>query len=473
MKTFTVVGALVAAFWVFPSGASALSPMHVQARSAMLVDLTDGHVLYEQDADTPIPPASLTKVLTLYLVHEAIEEGRLNPEDMVTVSRRAASRGGSRMGLRAGEKVPVTELIKGMAVASGNDACVAIAEYLCGSVEQFVGLMNRKAAELGMRRTVFQTADGLPADGQFTTARDMAKLAAAYLRRFPYALGVHSMQSYTYGRSTHRNANRLLGTCPGVDGLKTGFVCASGYNFIATANRGDHRLVAVVLGARSPGVRATETAKLINQGYASLNIETPPIYAAMKPQPNQMISTHQKTSSRTKVFSEKSAKKPIKTAVAPATPLKAEKITSSRTGIGRSGELSGKANLSGRSKPAVPTSVKASAAEKTATKASLSASGRAAPTGRKEASRSKVMASGPAAGTSGKAVSGKGKTTAKTATNFSDNKVQANKSPSTNEVPSGKKKQASAMAEKQKSTQKQKILSPPAARKTATSPRPS
>ncbi len=240
--------------WFFlPVETSALSPMHVQARSAMLVDLTDGHVLYEQDADTPIPPASLTKVLTLYLVHEAIEEGRLNPEDMVTVSRRAASRGGSRMGLRAGEKVPVTELIKGMAVASGNDACVAIAEYLCGSVEQFVGLMNRKAAELGMRRTVFQTADGLPADGQFTTARDMAKLAAAYLRRFPYALGVHSMQSYTYGRSTHRNANRLLGTCPGVDGLKTGFVCASGYNFIATANRGDHRLVAVVLGARSPG----------------------------------------------------------------------------------------------------------------------------------------------------------------------------------------------------------------------------
>jgi D-alanyl-D-alanine carboxypeptidase len=253
---------------------TAAREIQVNARSAMLVDMTNGQVLYEQNADVLIPPASITKVLTLYLVFEAIRDGRLHLWDNVKVSPRAAKTGGSRMGLRTGDIVPVGELIKGMAVVSGNDACVAIAEHMSGSEEAFVRQMNIKARQLGMNSSTFQTPNGLPAKGQFTTARDIAKLSVAYLRRYPESLNIHSMQSYTYRTSTHRNANRLLGTCQGVDGLKTGFVCAAGYNLAATAIRGDHRLIAVVLGAPSPGVRATETARLLEMGYDSLNTGT-------------------------------------------------------------------------------------------------------------------------------------------------------------------------------------------------------
>lgn len=272
-KLFRVLVMAACGLWLTEAGAAV--SMQVRARSAILVDLTDGQVLFEQNADVPIAPASLTKVLTLYVVHEAIEQGRLSPWEKVRVSREAASTGGSRMGLRAGDLVSVEELIKGMAVVSGNDACVAVAEHLAGSADQFMRLMNRKAAELGMRHSHFVNPSGLPAKGQYTTARDMALLSAAYLRRFPHTLPIHSMQAYTYARSTHRNANRLLGTCPGVDGLKTGFVCSSGYNITATALRDGRRLVAVVLGARTPGERAAETAKLLNAGYASLGIVSP------------------------------------------------------------------------------------------------------------------------------------------------------------------------------------------------------
>lgn len=171
------------------------------------------------------------------------------------------------MGLRAGDQVPLEEIIKGMAVVSGNDACVAAAEHFSGSVEQFVREMNIKARMLGMRNTVFMTPNGLPAKGQLTTARDISRLSLAYLHRFPESLNIHSMCTYTYRTETHRNANRLLGKCPGVDGLKTGFVCASGYNLAATAKRGDVRLLAVVMGAPSAGTRASETEKLLEYGF--------------------------------------------------------------------------------------------------------------------------------------------------------------------------------------------------------------
>lgn len=246
-------------------------PFQVNAKSAILIDMTDGRVLYEQNADTLIPPASITKVITLYLVFDAIREGRVHLWDSVKVSHAAASTGGSRMGLRAGRDVQLQELIRGAAVVSGNDACVALAEHLSGSVDAFVRKMNAKARELGMTRTVFMTPNGLPASGQVTTARDISKLSMAYLRRFPESLAIHSMQSYTYINSTHHNANRLLGKCPGVDGLKTGFVCAAGYNITATAKRGDTRLLAVVLGAPSAGVRTAQTTKLIEAGFHRVN----------------------------------------------------------------------------------------------------------------------------------------------------------------------------------------------------------
>ena len=240
-------------------------------KSAMLWDMNTGGVLYEQNPDVQIPPASLTKVLTLYIIFDAIRQGKLRPWDVVEVSQHAASQGGSNMHLRAGEKVKVTELIKGIAVASANDACMAMAEYLeNGNVDAFVNVMNDTAQRLGMTHSRFMNPNGLPADGQLVTARDMLRLASAYLEQFPKALTIHSMQFFTHNNRQRHNANALLGRYEGADGLKTGFVCASGYNIVATAKRGDTRLIAVVLGSRSAGIRLRETSKLLDKGFKTV-----------------------------------------------------------------------------------------------------------------------------------------------------------------------------------------------------------
>jgi D-alanyl-D-alanine carboxypeptidase len=252
---------------LIPQISQASVNQRVNARSAILLDMENGRILFEQNADYQIAPASITKILTLYIVFEAIKQGHVSLSDQVEVSGRAASANGSRMGLRAGTRVSMRELIKGMAVVSGNDACVAAAEHISGSVERFVGKMNAKARELGMTRSHFMTPNGLPAEGQVTTARDIATLSVAYIHRFPDSLNIHSMQSYAYGKHFHHNANRLLGKCPGVDGLKTGFVCSSGYNISATARRSNTRILAVVMGARNPWIRCSEAERLIEAGF--------------------------------------------------------------------------------------------------------------------------------------------------------------------------------------------------------------
>ncbi len=253
--------------------------------------MRDGAVLFEQNANASIPPASITKVLSLYLIFDAIRNGEARLWDKVTVSRRAAATGGSRMGLRAGDQVPLKEIIKGMAVVSGNDACVAAAEHLSGDVDVFVRQMNRKARELGMSNSVFKTTNGLPAPGQVTTARDIARLSMAYLNKYPESLHIHSMGTYTYANVTRRNANRLLGKCPGVDGLKTGFVSASGYNLSATAKRGDTRLIAVVLGAQTPGLRARETERLLEYGFRLLESRESPSLEVRRDQPKIRLAS--------------------------------------------------------------------------------------------------------------------------------------------------------------------------------------
>lgn len=242
------------------------------AKAAIAMDLSTGHILYEQNADEAIPPASLTKIITLYLAYEALQENRLNYTDTVLVSRDATQESGSRMSLKPGERVIVRELMKGIAVASGNDACVALAEHFSGggTTQPFVEAMNKKAHELGLTGTTFKNPNGLPADGQLTTARDMLKLSASYLRRFPQSLTFHSMTSYVHNNHNHHNANRLLNSYDGVDGLKTGYVRASGYNNVVTAKRGDQRIIAVVLGARSPGSRAAVTSQLLNMSFAKV-----------------------------------------------------------------------------------------------------------------------------------------------------------------------------------------------------------
>jgi D-alanyl-D-alanine carboxypeptidase (penicillin-binding protein 5/6) len=235
--------------------------------SAILMDMTTGRVLYAHNADKPLPPASITKVLSLYLADEAIRDGKVRPSDLVKISRKAGQTGGSKMFIQTGSEIPLDELLKGMAVVSANDASVAVAEYIGGNVEGFVERMNRKARDLGMTRSFFKNPNGLPARGQFTTARDMLILARDYLQRFPESLNLHSQQYYTYREITQRNRNSLLRHYPDADGLKTGWVIKGGYHIVATAKRGNTRLIAVVMGAKTPAIRAKEAERLLDEGF--------------------------------------------------------------------------------------------------------------------------------------------------------------------------------------------------------------
>lgn len=254
-----------------PGGSSvpkAVKNIKLNVRSAILINMTTGEVYYEQNADSAIAPASITKLLTLYLVREAMAQGKLSPKTLIPVSAKAVNTGGSRMELKKGEKVALEDLIKGISVVSANNACVAVAEYMTkGDTAKFVAQMNAKAQKLGMTKSTFKNPNGLPAKGQLSTARDLAKLSMSYLRKFPESLPVHSMTSFTYHGATRRNANSLLRTYDGVDGLKTGFVNASGFNITVTAKRGKTRLLAVVLGADNPVIRQVETAKLLDYGF--------------------------------------------------------------------------------------------------------------------------------------------------------------------------------------------------------------
>ncbi|OGP85134.1 MAG: hypothetical protein A2V87_01825 [Deltaproteobacteria bacterium RBG_16_58_17] len=246
---------------------SAADALRLNVRSAILMDMRTGRILVAQNANAPIQPASITKVLTLYLADEAIRDGRVRPGDQVKISRKAGRTGGSKMFIEAGSEIPLEELLKGMAVVSANDASVAVAEYIGGDVERFVARMNRKARQLGMTRSFFKNPNGLPARGQVTTARDMLILASDYLQRFPESLDLHSQQYYTYRDITQRNRNSLLRHYPNADGLKTGWVVKAGYHIVATAKRGDTRLIAVVMGAKTPSIRARETEKLLDEGF--------------------------------------------------------------------------------------------------------------------------------------------------------------------------------------------------------------
>ena len=250
--------------------------LRIKAKSAILMDMTSGQILFSKNPDRPLQPASLTKILSLYLVHEAMKDMKVRPQDRVKVSENASHTRGSRMRLSAGDDVSLEELIKGMAIVSGNDASVAVAEYLGGDVETFVEKMNEKARELKMTRSRFQNPNGLPAKNQFTTARDILKLSQAYLRDFPESMKIHSMRSFTFEGSTLRNSNNLLNDCPDVDGLKTGFVGRAGYHIVATAKRGETRLIAVVMGCRNYRTRTREAIKLLRAGFEMANRDAAP-----------------------------------------------------------------------------------------------------------------------------------------------------------------------------------------------------
>ena len=272
MKLFLKIFFLVAAIISFSNLSASAAPaaaqaFQVNARSALLINGLTGKVVFEQNADDKIPPASLIKIMTLYLIYDAIDSGNLKLTDMVSISKRAWKFGGSQMFLEVGMQVTVSDIIKGIAVISGNDACVAAAEHLAGTEEVFVALMNKKAAELGMTSSLFKNCHGLPADGQYTTARDMATLTYNYLKTHPHALEIHSIKEFTFNNITQQNRNKLLWRDSSVDGLKTGWIRESGYHLIATAHKDTDRYIAVVMGAKNHTIREEEAMKLLNYGF--------------------------------------------------------------------------------------------------------------------------------------------------------------------------------------------------------------
>jgi len=255
-------------------------PPELAVRNYLLLDLTANKVLAEKDADAPVEPASLTKLMTAYLVFDALRAQKITLEQRLPVSERAWKTPGSRMFINPAMQVPVEDLLKGMIVQSGNDATVALAEGVGGSVEHFVHLMNAQARALGMHGTTYKNPEGLTAPGHLTTARDLATLAQRLMRDFPERMHYYATKHYTYPgtpASNGSNRNLLLHRDPSVDGLKTGYTEAAGYCLVATAQRelppiGSRRLISIVLGAASENARASESQKLLNWGYTAFDV---------------------------------------------------------------------------------------------------------------------------------------------------------------------------------------------------------
>ncbi len=246
---------------------AAPSPPRLNANAYLLMDFASGRVLASKNADAPLDPASITKLMTAYAVFRAIRSGQIQIDDEVLVSEKAWRTPGSRMFIEVGKRVPVEQLLPGMIVQSGNDASVALAEHVAGTEETFAEIMNQLAGELGMTSTRYLNSTGLPADGHLTSATDIAKLASALIKEFPDYYKWYSQKQYTYNGITQGNRNALLWRDETVDGMKTGYTESAGYCLVSSAERDGMRLIAVVLGTPSPAARANESQALLNYGF--------------------------------------------------------------------------------------------------------------------------------------------------------------------------------------------------------------
>ncbi len=250
----------------------ALTPNLARSEAWLVVEADSGRVLQAENATMPWYPASVTKIMTAYVVLKAVKEGRLSLEQTLTVSPVAASQSPSKMGFKPGTLVTVENALAMMMVKSANDIAVVLAEGVGGSVDGFSAMMNQAAQRLGMTQTSYVNPNGLPADGQVTSARDLAILARAVIRELPeYEYFMH-IPAIRFGRRTTANFNRLIGRYPGADGFKTGFICASGYNLVASATRNGKRLIAVVLGSSSGQARAVRAAQLLERGFGNTGL---------------------------------------------------------------------------------------------------------------------------------------------------------------------------------------------------------
>lgn len=242
-----------------------------QAKYASLVmDAESGRVLYETNADTRNYPASLTKMMTLYMLFEALERGKMRMNEHMPVSAKATRQPPSKLGLRLGETISVRNAIQALTTKSANDVAVVIAEALSGTERRFAVTMTNKARKIGMKKTTFRNASGLPHRGQLSTARDMAQLGRRLMQDFPRYYKYFSRRTFTYGGVTHKTHNKLLKTYQGVDGIKTGYIRASGFNLVASARRDGHRIIGVVFGGRSSRSRNYTMTRLLNEGFAKL-----------------------------------------------------------------------------------------------------------------------------------------------------------------------------------------------------------
>lgn len=239
----------------------------IAASSYILQDYHTGKVLAENNADTKLAPASLTKILTVYVVFNEIKNGHLKLNDKVTISQNAWKTSGSKMFVKVNDQVEVQDLIKGVIIQSGNDASVALAEHVAGNEATFAELMNQHAARLGMVNSHFENSDGLPSDSHYTTARDLAILTTHLIKEFPDFYPWFSQKEFTYNKITQQNRNMLLSRDPSVDGVKTGHTEEAGYCLVASALRNDMRLISVVMGTESVNARANENQTLLNYGF--------------------------------------------------------------------------------------------------------------------------------------------------------------------------------------------------------------
>jgi D-alanyl-D-alanine carboxypeptidase len=252
--------------------AALLAPRAASAEALLLIEADSGKVLQADNATIPWYPASVTKIMTAYVTLKAVKDGRLTLDTLLTVSPTAASQSPSKMGFRPGTQLTVDNALKMMMVKSANDMAVVLAEGVGGSIDGFSAMMNDTAKKLGMTQTSYVNPNGLPADGQITSARDLGILARSFLRDLPeYEYFVH-IPAIRFGKRVTGNFNKLIGRYPGADGFKTGFICASGYNLVASATRNGRRLIAVVLGANSGTARAVKAAQLLERGFSQDNL---------------------------------------------------------------------------------------------------------------------------------------------------------------------------------------------------------
>lgn len=247
----------------------AFAAREARAEALLVIEADTGKVLQAENATYPWYPASVTKIMTAYIALKAVKEGRLTLDSLFTVSPNAAAQAPSKMGFKPGTTVTLDNALKMMMVKSANDIAVVIAEGVSGSVDNFSAEMNRQAQRLGMTQTTYVNPNGLPAEGQVTSARDLGILARAVFRDLPEYEYFMQVPAIKFGRRVTQNFNRLIGRYPGADGMKTGFICASGFNLVASATRGNKRLIAVVLGAQSGAQRAVRAAQILERGFGA------------------------------------------------------------------------------------------------------------------------------------------------------------------------------------------------------------